>query len=322
MFLIIDGNNLAHRCKHVFSLSNNGTDVSVTYGFIRVLSSLMNKFKPTSVFVAWDGGIPEYRREAVPEYKANRHVDEDPFAYEDFIRQMQELSDYALPIMGMVCARKVGVEADDLMYHAAKLSTDKEIIIVSGDADMLQAINGNIRVYSPSREKLYDAKTFEEDYGFEFSVGNYIDWRALQGDGSDNIPGVYGIGEKTATKLITKYGDISKIFNAACGRLPEDNLTGKIAERIQEFGIERLFRNVKAMALYADRIGSRQEIYESTSAFMKANRKLVKIYFMKNAFVSLMDGSLYKSIEILEKPSFVDETKVRVPIVCNRRFPI
>src|SRR5512139_1910981 len=112
--IIIDANHLAHRCRHVFNLSNKGVDVSVTYGFLKVMGSIIDKFKPQSVIVCWDGGIPEHRRKCYPEYKASRDHG-DPLEYVEFERQCDELYGYALPMMGVVNIRRMGIEADDLM---------------------------------------------------------------------------------------------------------------------------------------------------------------------------------------------------------------
>jgi DNA polymerase-1 len=313
--LIVDGNNMAHRARHTFSLSNKGVDVSTTYGTLRMLQSIISKNKPTSVIVCFDGGIPEFRRRAIPEYKANRHKDEDPAMWEDFNRQMNELSDYALPLMGMVVAKKPCAEADDLMYHASRMCTEKSIIVTS-DKDLFQAVNENVSVLNPARDTLYTVDNFQEKVGI--ALKDYIDWRALQGDGSDNIPGVVGIGEKTATKLFDTFGSLTRIVNAALGHHPTQRLEGKIAENIMMFGWERLSKNVLATALYADRVGARQAIIDATEEHTVANKDRVKRYLMKNGFVSLMDGSFYGCILRLQKPE-LNTDNMRIPVVAGRR---
>lgn len=321
MLLLIDGNNLAHRCKHVFSLSNKGVDVSVTYGFLRVMNSWISKYKPGSVVVCWDYGVPDFRRQAVPEYKINRHKDEDPEAYEDFIRQMDELMDYALPMMGVVNVRKEGAEADDLLYHASRMAVGK-VIIVTGDKDMLQAISKNVSVMRPNAggkgsDVLYTLDNIEAAIGVPLK--DYIDWRALQGDSSDNIPGVPGIGEITAVKLFKEYGSLTNIVNAAMGHHPTKQMTGKLAEHIIDFGWERISKNVLAMALYADRVGAKQAILEASSYFQPANRDRMKKYFMHNAFISLMDGQVYANLTSLKQPKF-DISNMRVPVIVRKRI--
>jgi len=321
--LIIDGNHLAHRAKYSFSLSNRGVDVSVTYGSLRVIQSWIRKFAPTTIVVCWDGGIPEYRRQALPEYKANRHKDDDPLVYEDFVRQLRELSDFALPIMGMVSVRIDGAEADDLMYHASRLITGKSII-ATGDRDLLQAVSDKVSVFSPSHGAgdgvIFTPEDVFQTYGI--SVASFVDWKALQGDNSDNIPGVPGIGEKTATKLFKEFGSLTGITNAAMGRNPEGELSGRIGDNIKSFGFERLAKNIYVMALYADRVGARKAIIESVDNYHGVNKTLVKKYLMRNAFSSLMDGQFYSSLSRLVAPT-LELKGVRVPIVANvKRQPV
>lgn len=142
MLLIIDGNNLAHRARHSFNLSNAGVDTSVIYGFLHVLTSYMRRYNPDAILVAWDYGIPEFRRVAVPEYKANRKHDDDPEDYQDFLRQMRELSSI-LPKCGILSVRHSGAEADDIMSQASQLSVDEAYIITS-DKDLLQCVRKSV----------------------------------------------------------------------------------------------------------------------------------------------------------------------------------
>ncbi len=318
MLLLIDGNNLAHRARHVFSLSNKGVDVSVTYGVIRIISSLISKYDPTSVMVCFDGGTPEFRKRFVPEYKANRHKDEDPMAWEDFNRQMNELSDYALPLMGMAVARKLGAEADDLLYHASRMYNGNSLI-VTNDKDLLQAVSEKTSVLNPSKEVIVTLDNFEEVTGISKNL--YVDWRAIQGDGSDNIPGVPGIGEKTATKLFKEFGSLSNIINATLGHHPTLKLEGKLGANIASFGIDRIAKNVYVTALYADRVGAKQAVLDAVYNYKQADKDRVKKYLMRNGFVSLMEGKFYRSIMKLEVPEF-DHTNIRIPVVINRRIAL
>jgi DNA polymerase-1 len=311
--LLIDGNNLAYRCKFVFSLSNRGVDVSVTYGFLRVLESLIKKNKPSSVVVAWDGRVPKFRRHLVPEYKANRHKDDDPEERENFNRQMDELHNYVLPRMGILSVKRQYVEADDLVHHASMLSLHENNIIVTGDKDLLQSISTSTTVYSPNKDKYYDISKFEAEYGLKLS--KFVWWKALQGDGSDNIPGVYGIGESIATKLLNKFPDVLTMFSD----IETGKFTGKIADRIKEFGYERLVNNYKVMNLSIDRVGARYALSEELKFYRKADKKLVKNYFLRSAFISLLD-SLPMLVSNLEMPRF--DSTMRHPIVACERTPL
>ena len=314
MLLIIDGNNLAHRVRHTFSLSNRGVDVSVTYGFLRVLERMLRKFEPQSVVCTWDGGTPEFRRQLLPEYKSGRDRG-DPGEYADFIRQVQELSDYALPMMGVVSVRKIGAEADDLMYHASRLYMG-ESIIVTTDRDLLQAVTPSVSVYSPIKKELYTPESISNMYSVYPLDLVYL--RALAGDSSDNIRGVPGIGMKTAIKLFSQYKSLSGIMNAALGCNPVGEIKGKLKENILGFGMDRLAANVATMALAFDRTGARLAVVTAAEDFQSANKKRTKSYLLRNAFVSLVSPRFMKGIADLSKPVFSCGI-LRTPVVCWRR---
>lgn len=314
--LLIDGNHLAHRCRHTFNLSNNGVDVSVTYGFLRVMFSLISKWDIGSVTVCFDGGIPEFRRNAVPSYKANRHKDEDPIEYAEFLRQITELDTYALPMMGVVVVRRYGVEADDLLYHASRLYIE-DSIIVTGDKDLLQAADKHVAVYNPGKEKLYHQIDVEEEIGLPFN--SLLDWRALQGDSSDNIPGVQGIGEKTSTKLLQQFGDVSGVYNAAMGRNPKGTLQPKLASAVIEFGWPRIVNNIYVSALYADRVGAKAAVLESIQLYHVYDKVRVKKYLWRNAFVSLMDSQFMGRLSKLMRP-VCKVDNVRIPHIAPTRI--
>lgn len=317
--IIVDGNHLAHRAKYSFNLSNKGTDTSVTYGFIRTLWSYIRRFHPESVVVCWDGGVPEHRRKALPEYKANRHKDDDPLEYENFQRQMRELRLFALPLMGIISVHKPSMEADDLVYHASRI-LDGNKIVISGDHDLLQCISDDVMVYHPGKDILFDSGKLEEVFGI--SLKQFVDWKALQGDSSDNIPGVPGIGEKTATKLFHEYDTLTGITNAAAGINPKGKIVGKIGENICTFGLDRIAKNVYVMALYADRVGARKAIIDAINSYKPTNKSLLKRYYISNGFISLHDGELYNTLGKLRKPD-LELNGYRVPIVLNgRRQPV
>lgn len=319
--IIIDGNNMAHRARYAFSLSNKGEDVSVLYGFIRMLKSLMEKFDTAQVIVCWDGGVPEFRRQCMPEYKANRHLDDDPLEYDSFLTQMQELDTWVLPMMGVTSVRKIGSEADDLMWHASRIIGSQDIIIVTSDKDLLQAVNMYVRVYAPNKDKVYKESDVEDYIGIPSR--RYIDWRALQGDSSDNITGVKGIGEKTATKLFKEFGTLTGIVNAALGHNPDKNkkMSERIANNINEFGFKGLSDNIYVSTLYFDRVGARISIMDAVDDWKPANKLRFKKYLMSKAFATLMDGEFYGLIMNLQQPVYYTDG-MRTPVVPPNRIPV
>jgi 5'-3' exonuclease len=319
--IIIDGNNMAHRARYAFSLSNKGEDVSVLYGFMRMLKKSMERFDPDYAIVCWDGGIPEYRRQRVPEYKANRHLDDDPLEYDIFLSQVQELDIWALPMMGVISVRKSGAEADDLIWHASRLITADKVIIITSDKDLYQAANNRVHIYSPVKDIVYGVDDVEGYAGVPLS--NYVDWRALQGDSSDNIAGVKGIGEKTATKLFKEFDTLTGIVNMALGHHPDraKKMSERLKNNIKEFGFERLINNIYVMNLYFDRVGARISIIEAISDWKPANKIRFKKYLMSKAFASLMDGEFYGMLMKLEQPRYYIKG-IRTPVVPPKRVAV
>jgi len=231
---------------------------------------------------------------------------------------MRELADYALPMMGVVSARKRGAEADDLMYHASRISNG-ESIIVTTDKDLLQAICAGVSVYSPTKDKLYSQKDISNEYGV--TPATLVHLKALAGDGSDNIAGVRGIGMKTAIKLFRQYDSISGIYNACTGCNPKGKIIGKLRQNVLEFGLDRICANAAVISLGFDRVGAKQELLGAIEDFQPTDKARVKKYLMRNAFVSLIDPGFLGGISKLVKPP-IYTCGIRLPVVCGRRTPI
>ena len=319
--ILVDGNNLAHRARHTYNLSLNGLDVSVTYGVLRSIKSYMDKFAPKSITVCFDGGIPEFRRKAVPSYKCSRDHG-DPLEYEDFLRQLRELQNLALPMCGVVCVSKAGAEADDLLAQAARMMSGRNLVITN-DKDLYQVVSDTTHLLIPHNETIITPDNFEEIAGI--SQESYLDWRAIQGDNSDNIPGIPGIGEKTATKLFQAFTELTNITNAAAGHYPgQAGLSDRLAESIITFGFEKICKNVFVSALYADRVGARLAVLQAIATFQKAQKDQVKKYLLKMAFVSLLEGFMPYTLR-LEAPQVLDDVSsgyMQMPMICAKRMPV
>ena len=249
--VIIDANNLSYRMFSTLDLWNSdGENVSAVFGVIKNIHSLVEKFEPDRVIVAWDpvhGTVP-WRRKLYPEYKMNRRkdLDEEKAAQlEDFYRQNEvlQLNLSWLPIHQLITE---DLEADDIIYLLTKnVLTEDTNIIVSTDKDLLQLLDNNTVVWSPIKEVLITSKghkrkyedvkvkTFErfisealKDAG-EITLEQYVDFKVLVGDSSDNVAGVPGIGEKTAVKLLNEYGSIRKMI-----KNPEPLLAKKTTAKV------------------------------------------------------------------------------------------
>ena len=209
--MIIDGNSILNRAYYgIRPLSSpDGTPTNAIYGFLNILNRLVNQYSPEMLCVAFDLKGPTFRHKAFDYYKAQRKPMPD-----DLSAQLPILKNI-LNLMGITILEKEGYEGDDILGSVSKLCNNKDIdcIVVTGDRDSLQLITDNTSVclVKTSDNLLYDTNRFADEYGFEPS--GIIDLKALMGDSSDNIPGVAGIGEKTANELIRTYKNIDEIYD-------------------------------------------------------------------------------------------------------------
>ncbi len=206
---LIDGNSFCYRAYYAIrNLSNSkGQPTNAIYGFVTMLNKIIKENSPDMVAVAFDLKGPTFRHKKFEEYKAHRK----PMP-EDLVGQMpiiKEIVDaYNIPIYGIA-----GYEADDVLATIAKKAEEKDIetFIVTGDKDALQLVDSHIRIYSTHKEGLiYDAHKVKEAFGI--GPDKITDLMALMGDATDNIPGVRGIGEKTATELIGEFGSLDNLL--------------------------------------------------------------------------------------------------------------
>ncbi|MEI7512078.1 MAG: DNA polymerase I [Candidatus Uhrbacteria bacterium] len=212
---ILDANALLHRTWHaIHPLTNpEGLVVNCVYGMMMSVLKLLADEKPDALVACWDTKAPTFRHEAYEAYKANRKEKEDELYAQ--IPWVKEGFEY----LGVPCLELDGFEADDLIGTIATKSLKEgwEVTIVTGDRDALQLIEPGISVMTfvkgVSETKTYDAKLLLEEY--ELTPKQFLEYKALRGDPSDNIPGVKGIGEKGATELLKVHGTLKGIFHAA-----------------------------------------------------------------------------------------------------------
>lgn len=214
--IIFDSNSIIHRAFHALPplTSKKGEIVGAVYGFLLVFLKAVNEFRPDFIIACFDVKGPTFRHKKYEQYKAKR-----PSAPESLYLQIPKVKE-VLESFGVPICEKQGFEADDLIGTIAKIAPQKqafpelETIIISGDSDNLQLVDAKTKVYALRKgvkdTVLYDREKVFEKYGF--SPRQLIDYKGLRGDPTDNIPGVPGIGDKTATELIQKYGSLEDIY--------------------------------------------------------------------------------------------------------------
>ena len=212
--LILDGNSILNRAFYGIKLltTKDGRFTNAIYGFINILFSLRENYKPDAVAIAFDMKVPTFRHEMYAQYKGNRKGMPDELA-----QQMPVLKDL-LVAMGYKIIECAGWEADDIIGTLAHNCNDNDFCyIATGDRDSLQLVTDRVNVLlaSPKAGKtetvVYDVAKVKDDKGVE--PLQLIEVKALMGDTSDNIPGVAGIGEKTATDLIKKFDSVDYIYD-------------------------------------------------------------------------------------------------------------
>ena len=212
---IIDGNSLLHRAWHAIPplTTKDGTVVNAVYGFAMVLHKLLTEKKPTHIAVCWDVQGGTFRDEVFEDYKAGREEKEQEL-YDQIPLVDEFLRAFGIPSFGIE-----GFEADDLIGTVAehvRRNKAYQTVIITGDLDALQLVDDStvveFFVKGLSQTKLYDSNAVRERYGF--GPEHIVDYKALKGDASDNIPGVKGIGDKGATELILAHGSLDGVYSA------------------------------------------------------------------------------------------------------------
>ena len=214
--LLIDGNSMANRAFYAtmgrMMKTPTGISTNAVYGFFQIMFKTIEEEKPDKIIVAFDISSSEKRTKIFSEYKAGRHK-----APEDLTMQFPIIKEL-LKTMNIPIVQKDGIEADDILGAIAKKEGKKvnKIVILTGDRDYFQLVDININIRYPktimgkTEYIIYDNYKINEEYGL--TPEKLIEVKALMGDASDNIPGVKGIGEKTALKLIIQFGSLEKIY--------------------------------------------------------------------------------------------------------------
>ena len=235
--VLIDGNSIMNRAFYGIMGSKtlttkDGKYTNAIYGFLAILFKLLEDEKPEYIAVSFDLKAPTARHKLYDGYKANRKGMPNELA-----EQMPIIKE-VLKAMNIDIVEKEGYEGDDIIGTLSKYGEEKglEVIILSGDRDTFQLATDKVKIHIPrtkagkTETEIYDRNKVKEVYGIE--PKQLIEVKGLQGDTSDNIPGVPGIGEKTALSLIQKYETIDNLYKKL--EAGEDDLKGKQKEKIEE----------------------------------------------------------------------------------------
>ncbi len=229
--LILDGNSVINRAFYGVRLlsTREGIFTNAIYGFLNILEKMEKEEQPDAVCVAFDLHGPTFRHLQYDGYKATRHPMPEELA------QQMPIMKQVLSAMNIPIYECEGWEADDVIGTVGKIcgNNDWECVIVTGDRDSLQLIDDHIRVKlviskpGQTTATLYDGEKFREEYGFE--PIKLIDLKSLMGDSSDNIPGVAGVGPKTATELLLKFGSLDGIYE----NIEDPSIRPKLREKLE-----------------------------------------------------------------------------------------
>ena len=237
--LILDGNSLIYRAFFAISrdmVTRSGQETNAIFGFTQMLITLLREHEPDGVVVAFDRPGDTFRHERLPSYKANRERQDDSLYQQlDLVRELVDA-------LGFLVVEAEGFEADDVIATLATMASaaGRDVTIVTGDRDSYQLVEDpHVRVLYNRRGvsdyALYDEAGIRERTGVR--PVDYVAYAALRGDPSDNLPGVPGVGEKTAAKLINAYGGLDGVFAAAgeqTPRLSENLLAHEALARLNE----------------------------------------------------------------------------------------
>lgn len=227
--LLLDGNSLAFRAFYALPAENfktqSGLTTNAVYGFTSMLINLLRDEAPTHVAAAFDVSRKTFRSERYPEYKATRSATPDEF------RGQIDITKEVLQALGITVLAEEGFEADDIIATLATQGQAEgfKVYVVTGDRDSLQLVNDDVTVLYP-RKGVSDLTRFTpeavvEKYGL--TPTQYPDFAALRGDPSDNLPGIPGVGEKTASKWILEYGSLQELIDKA------DTVRGKVGDSLR-----------------------------------------------------------------------------------------
>lgn len=294
--LLIDGNNIGHAANSMKPLYNGDMQVQAIFGFLRILRPTLAAYNMLTPVVLWDGR--SWRKDVYPEYKANREKDDTKADKEKVARraaykdQLPHIRNF-VNRLGVRQMLAMNLEADDLagMLTTRYEDDPRRIVMLSGDEDWIQLVRERVSWRDPFRDKRVSIANFEEKTGLK-TPQDFLSAKALIGDIGDNIPGVKGIGKKTAAELISKYGSVENFINMG---LTGD--LGKVHKRFTDFAENeddhiRYSNNIMLMNLKDKRIPKPRDLRITHSPLDRDGFEAMCKKMMFNSITKDVDGWL------------------------------
>ncbi len=309
-FIIIDGSSLVHRAFHALPMlrTAGGLYTNAVYGFTTMLVKILSDYNPDVIAVAFDKGRVTFRTETYQQYKAHRQA--TPTELSEQFPLIREL----LQALGIITIEEQGYEADDIIGTLSEKAAKQgyEVLIVTGDRDALQLIGPKTKVLLTrkgiSEVETIDVAGLKEKYGL--TPAQFIDMKGLMGDSSDNIPGVPGIGEKTAGKLLAEFGSLENVLANI------DKVSGKkLQENLRQFADQAVLSKQLATIV---RDMNLEFVPENFG--IHPDRSIVKELFTKFEFKTLinkLDIILQGSSETFEPESSQSVVEFAAPVVAS-----
>ena len=293
--LILDGNSIINRAFFgVKALTNrDGMFTNAIYGFLNILERMEKDEQPEAVCVAFDLHGPTFRHNQYEGYKANRHGMPEELA------QQMPVMKQVLQAMNIPIYECQGWEADDVIGTVSRIcaNNDWECVIATGDRDSLQLIDEHVYVKlvitkpGQTTATVYDEALFTQEYGFE--PKKIIDLKALMGDSSDNIPGVAGVGPKTATELLQKFGSLDGVY----ANLDDPSIRPKLREKLEN-GKESAYLSYDLATI---RTNAPIDFEPMDAIVQPFNKEALYKLFVQLEFVKLIDKYGLRSVTIQEE---------------------
>ena len=290
--VILDGNSVINRAYFGVRplTTRDGLFTHAIYGFLNILEKVMKEEQPEALCVAFDLHGPTFRHLRYDGYKATRHG-----MPEELAMQMPVMKD-VLRAMNIPIYECQGWEADDVIGTVGKIcgQQDWDCVVVTGDRDSLQLIDDHVHIRlvitkaGQTTATVYDREKFEEEYGFE--PKKLIDLKALMGDSSDNIPGVAGVGPKTATDLLKKFGSLDGVYE----NLEDKSVRPKLREKL-EAGKENAYLSYELATIVPD---APIEFAPRDAIVMPYNKQELYNLFVRLEFVKLIDKYQLRGVDL------------------------